>query len=627
MEKAFAPENGEQMGQAGRVARLGRMARELEDLAQTVRGQVEALRVAARERKSGWKALVKGTEVPEDLDALGEAASQLTDLAQDLQRASLELQEEFLRQSREHERFTALYDISRVLNSTLDLDELLELVMDIVIRTTRAERGFLMLRDRETGQLRFRVARNMSQETIAGPSFEISRSVVERVADHGEVVLTTNAQEDPRFSSQASVVGYALRSILCVPLRLREEITGVIYVDNRLKAGLFSPGDREFLSAFANQAAVAIENARLFGEQRKALEQITRMKDLLDNVLASIASGVITLDKAGRVTLVNRAAEQILGLSARDVLGRPYTVLGQRLEETGFPLLLEQVQSGKRRHVLGELEVQSATRGVLWLRLQLSPLGAGPDRRNGGGVAVVLEDLTERRRLEEAQARERQARERIQQTFARYVAPRVVDRLVQGEADVRLGGVRQEVSVLFADIRGFSALGQKLGPEALVDLLNQYLTLAGEAVLDEEGTLDKFTGDGLMALFNVPLPQTDHPLRAARAALRLRERVARYVQGLAEPLRLQFGVGIDVGEAVVGNIGMPRLMDYTAVGDCVNLAKRLQELAAPGQVLLSRRAYLRLGDAAEVRPLDPVLLKGRQAPEPVYELLALRADA
>ncbi len=618
MGEEFAPGNGERSEQVGRAAHLGQLGRELEALALAVRAQVEALRAAGQARRGG-----SGPSV----DVLGESASRLADLAQRLQSASADLQEEVLRQSREHERFTALYDISRVLNSTLDLDELLELVMDIVIRTTRAERGFLMLRDRETGQLRFQVARNMSQETIAGPSFEISRSVVERVARRGEVVLTTNAQEDPRFKAQASVVSYALRSILCVPLRVREEITGVIYVDNRVKAGLFSPGDREFLSAFANQAAVAIENARLFSEQRKALEQITRMKDLLDNVLASIASGVITLDKDGRVTLVNRAAEQILGLSARDVLGRPYTVLGKRLEETGLPLLLEQVQSGKRRQVLGEIELQSVTRGTLWLRLQLSPLGTGPEHLNGGGVAVVLEDLTERRRLEEAQARERRARERIQQTFARYVAPQVVERLVQSEAEVRLGGVRQEVSVLFADLRGFSALSQRLAPEALVDLLNQYLSLAGEAVLEEEGTLDKFTGDGLMALFNVPLPQADHLLRAARAALRLQGRVERYVQGLAGPLRFQFGVGIDVGEAIVGNIGMPRLMDYTAVGDCVNLAKRLQELAGPGQVLLSRRAYLRLGDAAEVRALEPVLLKGRQTPEPVYELLALRTGA
>lgn len=618
MGQKFTLGNERAPEQAEGAAYLGQLGQELEALVQTVSLQVEALRASGQARKG---------ELASNVEALGETSLRLTALAQRLRKASADLQEEALRQSREHERFTALYDISRVLNSTLDLGELLELVMDIVIRTTRAERGFLMLRDRETGQLRFQVARNMSQETIAGPSFEISRSVVERVARHGEVVLTTNAQEDPRFKAQASVVSYALRSILCVPLRLREEITGVIYVDNRIKAGLFSPGDREFLSAFANQAAVAIENARLFSEQRKTLEQITRMKDLLDNVLASIASGVITLDRDGRVTLVNRAAEQILGLSARDVLGRPYTVLGKRLEETGLPLLLEQVQSGKRRQVLGEIELQSVTRGTLWLRLQLSPLGTSPEHLNGGGVAMVLEDLTERRRLEEAQARERQARERIQQTFARYVAPRVVERLVRGEAEVRLGGVLQEVSVLFADLRGFSALSQRLAPEALVDLLNQYLSLAGEAVLEEEGTLDKFTGDGLMALFNAPLPQPDHLLRAARAALRLQERVERYVQGLAEPLRFQFGVGIDVGEAIVGNIGMPRLMDYTAVGDCVNLAKRLQELAGPGQVLLSRRAALRLGEAAEVRALDPVLLKGRQTPEPVYELLALRAGA
>jgi len=221
-------------GTPEQATRLGQLGKDLEALAQAVGAQVEALQAVGQARKGGGAGF--------NAEALAEAASRLAALAQRLQRTSASLQEEVLRQSREHERFTALYDISRVLNSTLDLDELLDLVMDIVIRTTRAERGFLMLRDRETGQLRFQVARNMSQETIAGPSFEISRSVVERVARHGEVVLTTNAQEDPRFKAQASVVSYALRSILCVPLRVREEITGVIYVDNRVKAGLFSPG-------------------------------------------------------------------------------------------------------------------------------------------------------------------------------------------------------------------------------------------------------------------------------------------------------------------------------------------------------------------------------------------------
>jgi len=619
-ERQGTPDSG---AQPDSLAQLTRLSREIAELAQTVTGQVAALEALRGEGDALAQLPAEALKALPEAQTLAGVASQMEGLVGRLQEASGDLQKQTTRQTREYERFTALYDISRVINSTLDLDELLELVMDIVIRTTRAERGYLMLRDRETDQLKFQVARNMDQEAIAGPSFEISRSVVERVAEHGEVVLTTNAQEDPRFSAQLSVVSYSLRSILCVPLRLREEITGVIYVDNRVKAGLFSPGDREFLSAFANQAAVAIENARLFSEQSKALEQITRMKDLLDNVLASIVNGVITLDAEGRVTLVNRAAERILGLSARDMLGRPYTVLGTRLEDTGLPLLLEQVQSGGRRHVVGEIEVESPTRGLLALRLQLSPLRGAQGQPAAAGVAIVAEDLTEQRRLEKSRAQERQEKERIQRTFERYVAPQVVERLMQGEGDVHLGGVRQEISVLFVDIRGFSELTQRLAPEPLVELLNRYLSFAGEAVLREEGTLDKFTGDGLMALFNVPLSQPDHPLRAARAALGLQETATRHVESALDDFKLQFGVGIDVGEALVGNIGMLRLMDYTAVGDCVNLAKRLQDMAGPGQILLSRRAYLRLGDAATTRALDPVRLKGRRAPEPIYELLGL----
>jgi adenylate cyclase len=437
------------------------------------------------------------------------------------------------------------------------------------------------------------------------------------VAKRGEVVLTTNAQEDPRFSTQASVVSYALRSILCVPLRLRTEITGVIYVDNRIRAGLFSAADRDFLTALANQAAIAIENARLFGEQRQSLERITKMRDLMDNVLASIASGVITLDGQGRVTLVNQAAETMFGVSAGNVLGRHYSALEDQLEQTRLPLMVDQVQTGRFDHVRGDIEMHSSTRGTLCLRLHLSPL------KEREGVAVVIEDLTEQRRMEEAHARERQEKEYLRDTFERYVTPQVVERLVQEQAPVHLGGILQEVSVLFADLRGFSELSQHLEPEAVVALLNRYLTFAGDAVLREEGTLDKFLGDGLMAFFNVPLAQPDHPLRAARAALVLRGVVTEYLRSTQDAFHLQFGTGIDVGEAVVGNIGMPNLVNYTAVGDCVNLAKRLQELAGPGQVLLSQRVYARLGAAAVVRPLEPVQFKGRQSLEPVYELLAL----
>lgn len=161
------------------------------------------------------------------------------------------------------ERLALLYQLSQTFNSSLDLDEVLNRVMDEVIVATRAERGFLMLHD-EQGEPTFRAARGMDQHTIQDPMFQISLSVVEGVAHQGQPVLTGDAQVDPRFSMRQSVRLLGLRSILCVPLRIKERILGTIYVDNRIQAGIFSPADLDLLSAIASSAAIAIENARLY---------------------------------------------------------------------------------------------------------------------------------------------------------------------------------------------------------------------------------------------------------------------------------------------------------------------------------------------------------------------------
>jgi sigma-B regulation protein RsbU (phosphoserine phosphatase) len=161
------------------------------------------------------------------------------------------------------DRLTLLCRLSQTFNSSLDLDEVLNRVMDEVIAAVQAERGFLMLREPD-GRLVFRVARGMEHETIDDPQFEVSRSVVERVAHEGQPVLTSDAQADDRFRMRASVMSLGLRSILCVPLALKDTVLGVVYVDNRLQRGLFVENDLELLSAIASSAAVAIENARLY---------------------------------------------------------------------------------------------------------------------------------------------------------------------------------------------------------------------------------------------------------------------------------------------------------------------------------------------------------------------------
>jgi len=161
------------------------------------------------------------------------------------------------------DRLALLYHLAQTFNSTLDLDQVLNRVIDEVIVATHAERGFVMLHEADES-LSFRAARGIDQQTIDDPTFQVSRSVVEKVAHEGKAILTYDAQTDSRFNMRQSVVMLGLRSVLCVPLVIKNHTIGVIYVDNRLQAGIFSPSDLELLNAIASNAAIAIENARLY---------------------------------------------------------------------------------------------------------------------------------------------------------------------------------------------------------------------------------------------------------------------------------------------------------------------------------------------------------------------------
>ena len=163
----------------------------------------------------------------------------------------------------------ALMGVGRMINSSLGRTRVLEEVMDKLIELTHAERGFLMSRESD-GELKFEIARGMSNDNLKADEFKVSMTVVHRVAESGDAIVTTNAQEDPRFESQMSVATYRLRSILCVPLKIKGDLIGVIYVDNKVHAGMFGMEDRELILAFADQAAVAIDNARLFEELKAA---------------------------------------------------------------------------------------------------------------------------------------------------------------------------------------------------------------------------------------------------------------------------------------------------------------------------------------------------------------------
>jgi class 3 adenylate cyclase len=237
----------------------------------------------------------------------------------------------------------------------------------------------------------------------------------------------------------------------------------------------------------------------------------------------------------------------------------------------------------------------------------------------GDYAAIAIENARVYAALEEATMQQTEA---LRSAFERYVAPTVVERVLHTSDAMALGGRRREITVVFADVRGFTSYSEQANPEEVVKLLNEYFNIATEVIFSREGTLDKFQGDAVMAFFNAPEDQPDHPYRAVDAALALQRAIAeRNISNGGDGL--SFGIGVHLGEAVVGNVGTARAMNYTAIGDTVNVAKGLQERAQPGQVLVTAQVYERLGDLVSVQPVGELALKGRHQPVQVFELLGL----
>jgi len=520
-----------------------------------------------------------------------------------------QLSTQVAKQKEERDNHLELANISQVVNSSLQLDDVLRIVMDTIIRLTGAERGFLMLNNNQ-GELSIHIARNWEQESLDASDSALSRTIVNRVLAEGQPILTTNAQQDPRFDDQESIISLNLRSILCVPLLLKESIIGVIYADNRLREGLFTETEKNLLAAFANQAAVAIENARLFESVRQTLSEVTELKNLMDDVFASIISGVVTTDLEQTITLTNSVAEDILGDTRANLQGKKVSQI-PLFDQINISQYLNKVRQFNHQIKGLKFDLQTPQRDSLNLRFNLSPLKDA--KGTIFGTAIVMEDVTETRRLE--------AQRRL---FERMVSPVVIDQLNPDDLD--LGGIRTYITTLFADIRGYTSLSERCDPETLVSVLNRYLGAATEAILLEEGTIDKFMGDAVMAFFNAPIPQPDHTLRAVRAALQMRSAINAIQGDLPPEFRLELGIGIHSGEAVLGLVGTQKRLEYTAIGDSVNIAKRLQENAAPGQILISAQSCGEINDAILAQPINPLNVKGKKQSIQVYELTGLIAN-
>ncbi|MEO7038749.1 MAG: adenylate/guanylate cyclase domain-containing protein, partial [Candidatus Elarobacter sp.] len=505
---------------------------------------------------------------------------------------------------RELTKLRTLGRVAETVNSSLELDVVLRRVLDTAVEVMQAERGFVMIAN-ANGQLELTTTYGIDRKTVEGAAMRPSQTTVRRVFETGEPIVTTDAQQDPRFNVNTSVRAMRLRSIICVPLAIKARTIGVVYLDSRIAPNLFSPADPDLLAAFANQAALAIENARLFDALRVQVTEISRLEQVQARVLASITSGVITIDGHGTVATFNDAAAQTFGVRGEEMIGRPARALDALIP--GVTALLDDAVLPAKA---AELEANHSTRGTLALEVRIAPVDL-PDGTAAQGWAIAVTDLTERRKLERLHAADLEQRRAIGDAFSRYLAPHVVEQLMRSPGGVALGGERAAATILFADLEGFTELSERLDAERVVDILNAFFSAAVQIVFEHDGLLDKFYGDGLMVVFGPPRVREDDATRALAVATAL-HRAAATILAEGKPLRLS--IGIATGEVVAGHIGSPRRMDYTVIGDATNLASRLQSAAPAGHTYADDRTYERL---AIKPPAEKLIAKIRGKADPV----------
>jgi len=512
-------------------------------------------------------------------------------------------------------RADTLVRIGKAINAVQELPAVLQLIVDLAVEATGAERGLIVVPDAGGGLREFTAVKNLDPADIGAPSFSISRSIVERVFRAGEPLVTTDAQNDPNVDAAPSIRSLHIRSIICVPICSKDGVIGVIYVDSRIRTDSLLHHDPELLATIADQAAVAIENARLYEDLSKSFTELSAVKTQADEILESIASGVVVLDVQDGIAQFNRAAEITFGLSASTLVGRHARILNTWLP--GFSSLLDRYKSQSEPRMQMEIAGNHYVRGQIVL--QITFFRIRDIANNGIGTAVVLNDLTESRALAAENVAQAAKSERIARSFERYLAPHVVDALLKDPEAVVLGGTRQTATMMFADIRGFTEISERLMPEEVVELLNRYLGPVVNVIFSNSGLLDKFYGDGIMAVFGAPRPSDDDAQRAVTAAQQILEQV-RLLNGQAGVTwPLSVSIGLATGDVVAGHIGSERRLEYTVVGDAVNLASRLQGIAEPNQILADESTYERVkGRLTATRRMARI--KGKAGLTPVYVL-------
>jgi len=343
-------------------------------------------------------------------------------------------------------------------------------------------------------------------------------------------------------------------------------------------------------------------------DERRAMysTDLEDIRQMSENIIQSITSGLMFIEsKNYTIVKFNKAMENINGIPAEKAVGKRIEEVFSRFEGLPFDYFYHIMKSYGRlertkfRLVDNCEVVYRYIKGDTYFNQQGEP----------AGYIIIVDDATET--------------EFIKDSFSKYVARQVVEKILTEKGQLKLHGERQCVTVLFADVRGFSNLVERMEPEDVVALLNKYFNMAVDVIFKHEGMLDKFIGDNVMAVFGAPIKGKDDVEKAVRAAIEIQSGIWNFNNTRRANGEESFsvGIGINTGEAVVGNIGSEKRMDYTVIGDTVNIADRIQVTAFGGEILISSTTYEQVKDKFSCKALRPIMVKGRTKPIHIFRVI------
>lgn len=493
-------------------------------------------------------------------------------------------------------------DVVSEVTADIKLGSLLQKVMGEATRLLNAERSTLFLNDEKTGELWSEVGQGLESLQIRLPN---TAGIAGAVFTSGKTINIPYAYADLRFNPAFDKrTGYFTRSILCVPIVNKAgKIIGVTQVLNK-RGGPFSAEDESRLRAFTAQISIALENAKLFAD-------VQQIKNYNEAMLESMSNGVITLDGQEKIVTCNEAGQRILRATGSAIVGQQAGEFFGAANTWIIDKLRRVEVNEEAEHLMDvELVLGEETRSV---NLSVQPLLSMEKKRIGW--MLMIEDISSEKRL--------------RSTMSRYMDPGIADQMVANGAEM-LGGKNVPATVLFSDIRSFTTITEQLGAQGTVSMLNEYFTLMVDCIQREEGMLDKFIGDAIMAAFGIPVGHEDDPDRAVRTAIAMVNELRNWNHlraGEGKP-PVEIGIGLNTDLVVSGNIGSKKRMDYTIIGDGVNLAARLESACKQygARILISEFTYRALRGTYRTREVDIVVVKGKTRPVSIYEVLDYHTD-